>query len=169
MVTDDEQTPVAKPEAGAVRGVADERERLDQELPERDRRAGPKRPVDARRPRRHELVVLGRPPDGRVGRAARDFLSRRLAHRDRRIGKTADTAHMIPVAVSDQDMPNWRSQLERAPADRGHLVRRDPRIDNGRLVLAEQQKRRGVPEEPLEAFPAARRHQRITPVPPWAA
>jgi hypothetical protein len=48
VVADGEQIELAAAERGAVRGVAGQAERLEQERPDLQRGAGRKRPVDAR-------------------------------------------------------------------------------------------------------------------------
>jgi hypothetical protein len=42
---------------------------------------------------------------------------------------------VIPVGVRDQDVPDRSIELERPPADCGHFLRRDRRVDDERLPL----------------------------------
>src|SRR5690348_3910893 len=74
------------------------------------------------------------------------------------LGKPADSADVVPVAVRDQQLPDRGAQLRGAAVDCGHLVRGDRRVDDERLGLADDQQRGGLPEERLESLPAGRRH-----------
>jgi hypothetical protein len=69
VIADDQQTEVPDAVAGAVLGVADQRERLDDERAKLDRRASREGPVDSGRTGDLEPVRLGGARD-RLGAAA---------------------------------------------------------------------------------------------------